>query len=260
MPIEGTIEGVTSLPDPRNQPVSDSLCEFLVARQLILEGSVFQDRSHHCRGRAGTRLDRAKWDFVILGERGSVRAAAERAPADRLQLRMVRPNGNVPPASSTIARPPARPARDRPPVSRGALGSQCRRHRAAAWPAPRPACVAIAALDDRQPAEVGDASWRKCGRLARGQGEVVLDVERVEALGGWKRELTSKLPSSLPRGWSRGWTPRPEGLTAGPGRSHASPEAAGAALPPIRPAVRRSARGTATTIDWPQGLAMGWSM
>jgi hypothetical protein len=45
--------------------------------------------------------------------------------------------------------------------------------------------VAITALDDRQPAGAGDASWRNYGRLARGQGGV-LDVERIEALGGWK--------------------------------------------------------------------------
>jgi hypothetical protein len=35
-------------------------------------------------------------------------------------------------------------------------------------------------LDDRQPAEAGDMSWRNYGRLARGQGGVVLDVERIE--------------------------------------------------------------------------------
>jgi hypothetical protein len=46
--------------------------------------------------------------------------------------------------------------------------------------------VAIAALDDRQPADAGDASWRNYGRLARGQGGVMLDVELIEALGGWK--------------------------------------------------------------------------
>jgi hypothetical protein len=32
----------------------------------------------------------------------------------------------------------------------------------------------------RQPAEASDASWRNYGRLARGQGGVVLDVERIE--------------------------------------------------------------------------------
>jgi hypothetical protein len=46
--------------------------------------------------------------------------------------------------------------------------------------------VATAALDDRQSAEAGDPSWRKYGRRARGPGGVVLDVERVETLGGWK--------------------------------------------------------------------------
>src|SRR5262249_25148907 len=35
-----------SLPDPRNQPVSDTLCVFLIARQLVLERPILQDRPH----------------------------------------------------------------------------------------------------------------------------------------------------------------------------------------------------------------------
>jgi hypothetical protein len=47
--------------------------------------------------------------------------------------------------------------------------------------APRLACAAITASDvSLQPAEAGDASWRNYSRLARGQGGVVLDVERIE--------------------------------------------------------------------------------
>jgi hypothetical protein len=47
--------------------------------------------------------------------------------------------------------------------------------------------VTITGSDDpSQSAETSDASWRKYGRLARGQGGVVLDVEGIEDLGGWK--------------------------------------------------------------------------
>jgi hypothetical protein len=38
--------------------------------------------------------------------------------------------------------------------------------------------VTIAVFNDRQPAEAGDASWRKYGRLAR--GGLTLDLEGFE--------------------------------------------------------------------------------
>jgi hypothetical protein len=47
-------------------------------------------------------------------------------------------------------------------------------------------CAAITARDHLSASQSRRRSWRKYGRLARGQGGVVLDVERIEALGVWK--------------------------------------------------------------------------
>jgi hypothetical protein len=79
------------------------------------------------------------------------------------------------------------PVRDRPPVSHShsALGSHCRRSQAAGFdrPTPPPAWR-LSPWTTRQPGEAGDTPERIYGRLARGQGGVVLDVERIEAPGG----------------------------------------------------------------------------
>jgi hypothetical protein len=46
--------------------------------------------------------------------------------------------------------------------------------------------VAITTLDEPSAGRTGDPPERKYGRQARGQGGAVLDVERIDALGGWK--------------------------------------------------------------------------